>query len=425
MRFQEREFSMLSVSDALDMILLHVHSGSQESVSLTHSLSRVLAADLAVPSDSPPFDKALMDGFAVHSESVVKSSSDVHAETRTFRVVEVIAAGTTPSIPLGNGLASRIMTGAPLPDGCDCVVPIEQTMFDESAPESVTIPGGCIFPESNLMRCGTAARAGSKLLATGTRIQPQQIAALAEFGFASIPVYRKPLVAVLATGNELTPVNEALKPGSIRNSNEPMLIAQIEACGAVPLALGIARDEEASLQNAIQKGLQTDYFLLTGGVSAGLLDLVPQQLRRAGVSQVFHGVHMKPGKPLWFGKYERDLQRCLVFGLPGNPVSSLACFELFVRPALQRFSGLPDKVNSLTAVLTDFIQVKGDRPVYHPVHVSIQNGQLIAQPIPWSGSSDLRATVEANGMALLLVRHGLYKAGERVEVYLWGDQRLI
>jgi molybdopterin molybdotransferase len=304
------------------------------------------------------------------------------------------------------------------------VVPIEQTQFDESNPTIVTIPVSCLSLEANLMRRGTAAVTGSVLLKSGTRLQPQQVAALAEFGFADIVVRRQPSVAVLATGDELVDCSEPLLPGQIRNSNEPMLIAQIAASDCIPNGLGIARDDESQLFESIQRGLMNDVLLLTGGVSAGILDLVPQQLARAGVRQIFHGVHMKPGKPLWFGCYESGQHRCLVFGLPGNPVSSLVCFELFVRPALRRLSGLNTERDVLKAVISDSISVRGNRPVYQPVFVSLNETRLTAQPVPWSGSSDLRATVDANGMALLLPEHGPYDRGETVDCWLWGDQQL-
>jgi molybdopterin molybdotransferase len=366
-----------------------------------------------------------MDGFAVCVPTTEASSGHSNAQSVTFTVSEVVTAGNLPTVTLSNNVAARIMTGAPLPNGCNCVVPIEQTQFDEANPTTVTIPQSALRQESCLIRRGTSAAAGSVLLQKGTRLQPQQLAALAEFGFSKILVERRPKVAVLATGDELTSIEEPLLPGQIRNSNEPMLIAQIEACDATPVTLGIARDDEQQLRTGILLGLQNDFLLLTGGVSAGILDLVPQQLKLAGVTPILHGVQMKPGKPLWFGVFEQDSHRCLVFGLPGNPVSSLACFELFVRPALQMFSGLAVPATQLVATLEESAQVFGNRPVYHPVRIQIQNGRLTVRRVPWSGSSDLKATVDANGMALLLPEHGPYSPGETVEIWLWGDQRLL
>ena len=416
---------MLSVADALNLILQQVQEGTSEPVPLNQGLSRILSGSLTVPNDSPPFDKALMDGFAVVVDQTPPPSPATELAFLKFDVCETITAGQTPSIVLRPGLAARIMTGAVLPEGCNCVVPIEQTRFDETRPQTVTIAASVMFPDANLMRRGTAAKAGSVLLPAGTRLQPQQIAALAEFGYSSLNVRRKSRGAVLATGDELIAVDQPLTAGKIRNSNEPMLLAQIEASGAIPISLGIARDHESALRAGIEEGLKHDFLLLTGGVSAGILDLVPKQLTAAGVKELFHGVHMKPGKPLWFGQRDRDESRCLVFGLPGNPVSSLTCYELFVRPAVVKHSGARIPAPQLSAILTDRVSVKGNRPVYQPVFVSLESGSLTARPVPWSGSSDLRATVDANGMALMLPDRKSYETGDRVDVWLWGDQRLI
>jgi molybdopterin molybdotransferase len=418
---------MLSVSQAIAAVLEHCFQGPSERLPLAEGLSRILAEDLVVPHDSPPFDKALMDGFAVVAQSRREPLTDPGADSQfiTLPIVETVTAGHLPSVSLDDQHASRIMTGASLPEGCNCVVPIELTQFDEGRSEYVSIPVSAMSSEANVMRRGAAAREGSTLLNSGIRLQPQHIAALAEFGFGSIHVTRRPRIAVLATGDELTAFDQTLQPGCIRNSNEPMLVAQIQASDAIAVPLGIARDDESQLTSCIQLGLQHDFLLLTGGVSAGLLDLVPQQLRNAGVQQIFHGVHMKPGKPLWFGTFEDSSRRCLVFGLPGNPVSSLACFELFVRPALESFSGRRLSNAALKAVLAGSFQVKGNRPVYQPVTISVDDGRLMARPVPWTSSSDLRATVEANGMALLLPEHGHYNGGEVVEIHLWGEQRIV
>ncbi len=412
---------MLSVTEAMNLVLQHARPGTVESVALKDALFRILTESLAATQDSPPFDKSLMDGFAVASRPAIERVADDKDSSVTLPVVETITAGQLPTQSIHNGNCSRIMTGSPLPAGCDCVVPIELTQSDELHPTTVRIPFSVMCPEANVMRRGAAARTGSPLLSPGTRLHPQHIAALAEFGIASVPVYRTPTVAVLATGDELTPFDQPLLPGRIRNSNEPMLVAQIAACRAIPCALGIARDDDDELLERIHLGLQQDVLLLTGGVSVGLLDLVPQQLAKAGVRRIFHGVNMKPGKPLWFGQFEDKGRSCLVFGLPGNPVSSLACFELFVRPALNRLSGCSGASAQLTAMLTRSITMKGSRPTYQPVSIAFVDGQLKAAPVPWSGSSDLRATVEANGMALLTSEHGLYTAGQEVAVWLWGN----
>jgi molybdopterin molybdotransferase len=437
---------VLSVAHAVRLVLEHAQSMPADEVALSAALGRILAADLTTPHDSPPFDKALMDGFAVHApalspqvretiadqtlaSSVAADVCQTLASSATgevrLRVLETITAGRLPTMRLDGRTASRIMTGAMLPEGCNCVVPVEQSRFDETT-QSVVLPCGALKPEAHLMRRGTAATAGSTLLHGGVRLQPQHIAALAEFGHARLAVIRQPRVAILATGDELVETHHPLQAGKIRNSNEPMLVAQVLTAGAVPVALGIARDDETQLCQSIQDGLQHDVLLLTGGVSAGILDLVPQQLLANGVQNVFHGVHMKPGKPLWFGFRDEAAtgHRCLVFGLPGNPVSSLACFELFVRPALRALSDQQPAVPMQARLTRDFT-VKGNRPVYQPVKIRLQQGALCAEPVAWSASSDLKATVDANGMALFLPEAGEYAAGQTVDIWIWGHSALI
>ncbi len=413
---------MLSVNDALAFVLAKALQVASESVALTNALHRVLAVDLLAPHDSPTFDKSLMDGFAVTTAAAVTTGDQARIR---LAVVETVTAGMLPSKSVTTTNAVRIMTGVTLPANCDCVVPIERVQFDEAAPDHVVIPRDAIFAEANLMRQGSAARQGSQLLAAGTRLQPQHIAALAEFGQAIVPVSHRPTVAVLATGDELIACDQPLRPGRIRNSNEPMLMAQAASCGACPVSLGVARDTVAELSLRIQQGLQYDVLLLSGGVSAGTLDLVPQQLAAAGVERVFHCVDMKPGKPLWFGTRRQESHTTLVFGLPGNPVSSLVCFELFVRPALEKISGISGQPErGLAARLSQSFAVTGSRPVYQPAVISVHAGQLTVRPVAWNGSSDLKATVEANGMALMSSAHGPYTAGELVPVWCWGDGRI-
>lgn len=408
---------MLSVNDALALVLAEAMPGVPETVSLTAALYRVLAVDLETPHDSPPFDKALMDGFAVTTSALVSDRPIID-----LSVTETVTAGRVPANRVTPTTAVRIMTGALLPADCDCVVPVERCQYDEAIPQSVAIPRAEILAEANLMRQGGAARRGTPLLNAGTRLQPQHIAALAEFGQAHIKVCVRPTVAVLATGDELVAFDAPLRAGAIRNSNEPMLLAQVMSCQAVPVSLGVAQDTVDDLRQQIQLGLQHDVLVLSGGVSAGTLDLVPRELSSAGVRCVFHGVDMKPGKPLWFGTLQGEIRKTLVFGLPGNPVSSLVCFELFVRSALRKISGVEHPpLSSLTARLSHPFLVKGNRPVYQPAEISICDGQLVVRPVAWNGSSDLKATVEANGMALMSPTHGQYNDGDVIPVWYWGN----
>ncbi|MBL8812635.1 MAG: molybdopterin molybdotransferase MoeA [Planctomycetaceae bacterium] len=408
----------ISVAEAISLVRSTIETGREMECPLPEALHRTLCSDLLVPHASPPFDKALMDGFAVMSASQRESGS-ASADPIELNVIETVVAGQVPRLPLTVNVATRIMTGAMLPKGCDCVVPIERVTFNESLAK-VQIAPADLRPGANLMRSGEAAKPGDLLLAKGTRLTPQRVAALAEFGFASVCTAATPHVSIMTTGDELLDYSQPLQEGKIRNSNEPMLAAQARTCDAQVHLLGMVRDTAADLDAAIAKGLESDVLILTGGVSAGMLDLVPQRLVHAGVQRVFHGVEMKPGKPVWFGVRRTDTKSCYVFGLPGNPVSSLVCFELFVRPALRQLIGA-DPAPQLSAVLTQPFQVKGNRPVYHPVQLRFEGATLTATAVPWSGSADLKATTLADGMALLLPEHGAYAAGEQVPVWIWGQ----
>lgn len=404
---------MLTVNQALVSILQHAVPAEPETIPLGECLSRVLAEDLLTPHDSPPFGKSMMDGFVVRSAGFGDGDS-------TLNVLETITAGTVPSREVQAGAASRIMTGAPIPIGGDCVVPIEQVQFDEKHPETVTISSDSVVAERHVLRQGCLAKTGESLMPAGTVIAPQHVAVLAEFGVAQVPVFRRPTVAVLATGDELLPIDQPLTAGRIRNSNEPMLVSQIQRAHADAVPLGIARDERSELQQSIQRGLQCDFLLLSGGVSAGTLDLVPSELAAAGVEQVFHKIQMKPGKPLWFGQRTLNGRRCLVFGLPGNPVSSMICFELFVRTALRAFTGLPQpEPKMIRATLSTGVSVRGDRVTYFPAKFELGEAGLMAEPVRWGGSADLRSTADANGMIILEPNSDEYRSGDRVDAVLW------
>jgi molybdopterin molybdotransferase len=254
-------------------------------------------------------------------------------------------------------------------------------------------------------------------------LQPRHIAALAEFGISDVSVTARPKAAIISTGNELVPFRQSPPPGKLRNSSQPMLAALLHCMGADVVSIQTAEDSPTRLDAAIRIGLQADLLLLTGGVSVGLLDLVPAALQRAMVRQLFHGVLLKPGKPLWAGLYESpsESRRTFVFGLPGNPVSSLACSELFVRPTIRRLLGRPPAV-PLFAELTHDHSIRGDRPVCQPAMASFQSSKLTVSIVPWQLSADLRSTAAANCMVLLEPEKSPYAAGGLVRAWLWDDQ---
>ena len=405
---------MLSVDEALQSILREVRPFAAETVALEDALGLVTAAEIISDIDSPPFDKSLMDGYAVRT-------ADISGESTTLPVIEELTAGQVPSKAVAAGEATRIMTGAPIPDGADAVVKIEDTPFD-AASQTVRIAGVSIQACANLIRRGTSMKQGDVVLPAGRLLRPQELGSLAEMGKHLVSVRRRPKIAVLATGDELVRINETPGPGQIRNSNETMLVAQIRHAGGEAIPLGVARDDATQLREKISVGLQSDVLLLSGGVSAGKLDLVPSALEAAGVKQVFHKVHLKPGKPIWFGVLEsEESTRKYVFGLPGNPVSSLVCFELFVRTAIRRLMGIdPAEPQAVRAKLGQEHIVRSDRPTYHPARLERGEVEAIVTPVSWHGSSDLRATLDANGMILFPAGERTYSSGETVNVYLWG-----
>jgi molybdopterin molybdotransferase len=398
---------MLTVQQAIARINDSLSPLDTTTVPLSESRGLTLAADVVSSLDSPPFDKALMDGFAVRSD-------DCSGAT-TLNVVEEVTAGRVAEKTVQAGQAIQIMTGAPLPNGADAVVQIELTKLDGN---KVTIEPSVPLG-ANILTQGASIQNGAIVLRQGTTIRPQEIGLLAELGCHSILVRRRPRIAILATGDELVPINEEPGPGQIRNSNESMLAAQVENAGGIPVPLGVARDEVEHLALGISLGLQADMLILSGGVSAGKLDLVPSELSKAGVEKVFHKVQVKPGKPVWFGVAGADNKSIPVFGLPGNPVSSMVCFELFVRTAIRKLVQARQHTTVHTLPLAKEAAPNVARPTYHPARLVDGDAGTRVQLVDWVGSADLCCTVDATGMALIPMGQSPLPAGESVRYFPW------
>ena len=372
---------MLEVADALRTVLTHARLRPAAVTALSPAvLGRVLAEDLAADLDSPPFAKALMDGYAIRSGDLVGGQG-------TFAVIEEVAAGSLPARPVGPGQATRIFTGAKLPDGADAVV--KQELAEVLAGGRVTLADPSAKPGRNVMDRGREMRAGDVVLPAGTALTPVALGVAATLGRTSARLIPPVTVAVVTTGDELVEAGVVPTGSQIRNSNGPILAALAARAGGVPRDLGTARDDEAALTAKLADGLTADVLLLAGGVSVGKFDLVPQVLKDLGVETHFHHIRMKPGKPLLFGTKGDTL----VFGLPGNPVSALVCFELFVRPALRSLAGLP-QVGPTAGTLAAAFTASNDRPTFHPVAVS----GTVVTPRPWFGSADLRSLLAANAL---------------------------
>ena len=405
---------MLSVEEALALVAQHARPLAPRRVALGEAAGLVLAEDVTSEVNSPPYDKSMMDGYAVRSGDSMPERN----------VLEEIGAGSVPRHAVTPGTAIRIMTGAPLPEGADAVVPIEQTEMvggDTVRLDRIDVPAG-----QNIMPLGASVRAGDVVLRNGAVIRPIEIAILAEIGHGVVVARPRPRLAILPTGNELVAAGEKPGQGQIRNSNGPMLLAAASHCGAEALALGIARDDREQLARWIEHGLAADVLVLSGGVSAGDYDLVPDVLAELGVEKVFHKVALRPGKPLWFGVKEDGERRVLVFGLPGNPVSSFVCFELFVRPAIAALSGrgFPPP-HTFAARLSHEFNHKGGRACCLPARLSPAGGsdsQLSGEPpadvaiLPWHGSADLATLARANALARFGAAPMRLQAGALVNV---------
>jgi molybdopterin molybdotransferase len=398
---------MLSVDQALQLVLQHTAPRPGVSVGLSDALGQVLAETVTSDIDSPPHDKSVVDGYALRA-------ADVPSPSARLRVLEEVTAGMVPTMAVEPGTATRIMTGAPIPEGADAVVMVEQTELDADG-SHVQVQAAAPRSGQNIMRRAASMSRGQTVLSPGTLMRAIELGLLAEVGRTAVRIVAQPTMAVVPTGDELVDHWQVPGPGQIRDSNGTLLINLATQAGAEAHCLRIATDDEACLRERIETGFTCDVLLLSGGVSAGVLDLVPRVLQDLGVEQVFHKVNLKPGKPLWFGlrRGTPTTRQTLVFGLPGNPVSSLVCFELFVRPAIQKLSGLaPTGLPRSTAILTKDHPQRGERQTFWPAAV----GDGDVTPLPWKGSGDLATLSGANCLAHFPPVERLFKAGETIEV---------
>jgi molybdopterin molybdotransferase len=398
---------LLSVAEARTIVLEHTQPLPAESTPLTPAvLGQVLAEDITSDLDMPPYDKAMMDGYALRS-------ADVAGGQARLEVIEEVMAGMVPARVVEPGQATRIMTGAPIPHGADAVVQIEHTHLHSA--RSLGIDTRPVRSGHNVLARGQEMKRGDTVLSAGARLRPQEFGILATVGRTTAKVYPAPRVAILSTGDEIVEADQTPGPGQIRNGNGPMLMAQTQRAAAQPRYLGNARDTRDSLRTLIASGLEDHVLVLSGGVSAGKLDLVPSVLEELGVKAHFHKVAMKPGKPILFGTLTTGNRQpaTLVFGLPGNPVSSYVCFELFVRPALRRLRGVIDVgPRFVEAALAEDYSYRSDRPTYHPAWLETADLGRRARPVPWFGSPDLRGLARANAFVVLQPSQEPYRAGQ-------------
>ena len=412
---------LLEIEDAWRLVFDAVESNTAEKVSLGQAVARTLADPVLSDLDSPPFHKSLVDGYAI---ARFESSEQI------YEIVETVTAGHVPRNTIAGDQATRIMTGCPIPDGALGVVMVEET--EEISKDRIRVRSTEIRPGQNILQQGAVIGKDQPLMASGHVIRPHDIGALAEFGRTELKVFRRSKVSVLTTGDELVNPDQQPGPGQIRNSNASLLMALARATGAAVTDLGIGRDSLESLQPRIRQGLDGDVLVIAGGVSAGRLDLIPQCLEGNRVEKIFHKINLKPGKPLWFGKAPNG---CLVFGLPGNPVSSLVCFKLFAEPAIRKqFQPEHNGLKIESAVLAKDFKAHGGRRTFWPIRLDLNDsrtndtirdttklsdevmGNSWATPLPWKGSADQVTFLKANGLMDLGQRTGTLQAGTRVRV---------
>lgn len=400
---------MISLQEAQELVHGYALPLPPVRVTPPNSLGLVLADDVRSSVDCPAYDKAMMDGYAV-------IAADIERGCRELSVLDEVHAGQLPRHTVVQGTAIRIMTGAAIPAGANAVVMVERT--ERLGEDRVRIDAETVPLGKNVMRRGTSLRCGDIVIGRGSRIRSIEVGLLAEVGQVDVAVTPLPRVAVMATGNELVPYQQTPPEGKIRNSNGPMLMAAAAWSGATPIELGIVSDDRKELAEGFAGGLEAaDVLVLSGGVSAGVKDLVPGVLTELGVMEVFHKVRLKPGKPVWFGVRDEGQRHRLVFGLPGNPVSSLVCFQLLVRPALLGLAGRgAGRQETIQMPLAAAYQHRGDRPTYYPVRTVQWQGGPAIETLNWKGSADLATLATATGLAHFPAGDASYEAGMPVEV---------
>ncbi len=421
---------MLSVEEALEKILSYVEVLEPERRPILDCLGQVLAEDVYSTIDIPPLDNSAMDGYAVRAEDTygARESSPVY-----LAVVGEVAAGSLPTKEIEPGTAIRIMTGAPLPNGADAVVQFEDT--DEMTRKS---SGGDLSQigilrqakkRLNVRNRGEDIARGSLVLEKGRVLRPQEIGVLASLGRSTALVIRRPIVAILATGDELIAVDQPLDPGKIHDSNTYTIAAEVSRYGGIPRILGIGRDSIQSLTEKIDEGLDADMLITSGGVSKGDYDIVKDVLAEHG-EVGFWTVRMKPGKPLAFGimkNVEGSRKRQVPhLGLPGNPVSSMITFEQFARPAISKMMGKKTLTKpTIRAIIEANIANNDGRRVFARVIVTRRDGQYYASVTGPQGSGILTSIAKANGLAVIPETSKGVRAGEMVEVQMldWMEEQ--
>lgn len=395
----------LTVAAAQRCVIEAMKQLGTESVPLQQALGRVLAEDMQANRDQPPYDVSAMDGFAIRSADVANAPT-------VLEVIEDIKAGDMPTKVVGAGQCARIMTGAPVPQGADAVIRVEDTQALSDGRVQIDVS---VKTRNDIRDRGENMRMGEVVLQAGTTITPGVVGMLAMVKAAQVSVYRQPRVAILSTGDELEGLNDPFDANKIPDANSYALMAQVQALGITPVLLGIARDEPTHLKEMLQRGLQFDVLLVSGGTSVGVHDYVRPTLEALGVQMKFWRVQMKPGHPMAFG----IAPLTWVFGIPGNPVSSMVCFEEFIGPALRCIMGHHKLYRTtVTAKLSRDVKHKHSRAEFVRVMLRKEAGELVATPTGDQGSGILHSMAMAEGLMVVPADSKGIAAGEQVTVQL-------
>jgi molybdopterin molybdotransferase len=402
------KFIMISFEEALHNILSRIQPLGLEKVLLFESLGRIIGEDVYARRDIPPLDNSAMDGYALKFEDIQETSKDHPAR---LIVIEDLPAGFIAKKMIGKGQAIRIMTGAPIPRGADTVIPVEETKKEDGF--ALIFKGAS--PGENIRRAGEDAKKGDRVVSKGDMIRPAEVGMLASVGRSSVFVYQKPLVAILCTGDELVDLDEHLEESKIISSNSYTLAAQVKDCGAIPVQLGIAKDRKEEIREKLRQGIRADVLISSAGVSVGDYDFAKDALDDLGMEMVFWQVSMKPGKPLAFG----TMRGKPVFGLPGNPVSSMISFEEFVRPSLLKMMGHRQVFRPVVeALLQEEIRKTTGRRHFIRAFISFKEGSYFAATTGDQGSGILMSMLKANGLIMIPEDQEIARVGDKVKVQL-------
>ncbi len=400
---------MVTVKEALNHILSAILPLGLEKADILSALGRVIGEDIHASRDIPPRDNSAMDGYALKSEDTTGAGAESPV---VLNIIEDIPAGYTPKKTVELGEAARIMTGAPVPDGADAVVMVEETMSDGN---SVRIYADAAKGQ-NIRYAGEDVRGGELVIRAGTLLRPAETGMLSALGRSFVKVYQKPLVALIATGDELVDIDGvAASPEKIVSSNSYSLAAQVMECGGIPLQLGIAKDNMDDLAEKFRDAMRADIIVSSAGVSVGDYDFVKDVMEDMGIGIEFWQVAQRPGKPMTFGAREGKP----VFGLPGNPVSSMITFEQYVRPAILKMTGHENIFRrTIRAKLTEDIKKKKGLRYFIRGRVKRQGEGFVAETTGEQGSGILKSMVLANGIIVIPEDAEFVEAGSEVMVQL-------